>query len=595
MNHKLSIKYLIFVLLIIIFSIYRNIYAKTEVRFETAFELFQNKLYFLAHKKFGEIIKTSASYTEIEKSYYYSALSSFYLKQYKRAISEFNRFLLNFPESIFKEQVKFYIALSYFNSEKYVSAIQHFRDFLKEFPDSKLKVESLFYIGKSYFNMDYIDKSLESLNKIIEEYPESELIPDIEFEIAKIYFYNKQYKEALKKFDKLLEKYPLFKNRYEIELWIAKSYKWLGEIDEALKHYRLVYNTSLISVYRKSALFNISLINFQLNNYIESKKYLLEFIEKYSDDINLLDDCYYFLARIFYINGEYSLSQKYLDLLIDRFKDSEWLENAYLLYGKILLDKKLYMKAIKILNKGAEIAEPKDLFLKIIADTYLKIYYYNDAKDTLLNLVKIASSSKILKEAYYNLGNIYLKENNKKKALKYFLNIYNQYPGDEIYTYSIFNIGKIYYEKKNYANALKYFKKLIELKINKDLKEEVNYYITKIYFKEKRYKESIKYLEKWFDKNIKKNRVELLWIKAESLYSIKDKLKAKTIFQKIVEEYPDTEYGLKSIERLIDYEDKKQQDYKFILRNLKTITKYHSLSETYSKKILKMLSEQKNE
>ncbi len=594
-----QIKIIVFTILffLIIFVFEKKIYAEKKVNFETAFELYQNKLYFLAHRKFEEIIKLSLSDVDIEKSYYYSALSSFYLKQYKRAVAEFRRLLLNFPESLFKENAKFFISLSYFYSKRYVAAIQNFREFLKEYPSSNLKLKSLFYIGKAYFELQYIDNALKSLTEIVDKYPNNRMIPMVEFEIAKIYFYNKQYKNAIMKFKKILKKYHGFKNPDEINLWIAECYKNIGNIDKSLASYNEIYNTSIISLYRKLALFNIAVINFQINNFTESKKYFLEFLEKYSSDTDLLDDCYYFLARIFFENKEYSLAQKYLDLLVENFKKSPWLENSFLLYGKMLLDKKKYMDAIKFFKKGLEISQyRKDLFLKNIADIYLKNYYYDEAKLALTRLIKETSSSGFLMEAYYNLGNIYLKENKKDNALNLFLKIHKQFLRNDIFLYSTFKIGKIFYERKNYAESLKYFKELVESNIDKKvfLKNKVNYYITKIYFEEKRYKDTLQYLQKWFGKEVKEKREELLWIKAQCMYFIGEKDKAKNLFRIIVWRYPESKYALKSIERLIDDATEKD-DFKFILTNLKTITKFHKLSEPYSKKVLKLMSKMQDE
>ncbi len=568
---------------IILVTLFMNFSYAERINYNTAFELFQNHLYFLAHKNFQDVIKYSISDNEIEDSYYYSALSSYYLKQYKRAIIEFRKLLLNFPETVFKPKVKFYISLSYYYTKNYVGAIQHLRDFLQQYPDSEFKIDSYIYIGKSYFHLKYIDSAVETLKNIINEYPNNEKIPEVKFELAKVYFANKEYNKSIEIFKSIDKDYPQFKSLSEIKLYIAENYRNLGDINNALYIYKEIYNTT--SPYRKFAIFNIAVIYFNNNSLDESKKHFLEFIEKYSDDIDLMDDVYYFLGTVFYKTDDTYLAAKYFDLLLKKFPKSPWIENCLLLYSKIVYNNGKQLDAVNYLKQGVKISKNhKDIFLKKLSDIYIEIYDYDKAKVSLLDLIETTTSSRLLKEAYFNLVNIYLKENNLDKGIKYLMEIYRQGLKDKIYYYALFKLGKIYLQKKEYDRSLLFLEKLEGTDY---FTNEVNLYKVKIFFNQEKYGDVLNLLDK-----VKNLDTELIYMKAVSFLNLSSIEQAVKLFQTIVENNPENKVALKSFNILVDIQ-KSEDEKRFILNNAKIITKYHNLDKKHSDKILKMMAEEK--
>ena len=237
-------KTLFFLFIFFVFLFPVLLHSQTDNDFKNNLDLFNNKLYSLAHLKFLSLIENSQNINVIEQSYYYAALSSYYCKNFYNAISEFTSLLINFPNTRYYRSVKKYIALSYFYSKNYVYAIKSFKNYSKEFPQKNDNISINFYIAQSYFHMEYYDKASQLLEAMVKDQSiDKPLRYKIMFFIAMIYYYEKNRDEALKIFQIIVHKSD---NPYLINhsiFFIALMNFYLNNIDEALQNFKILKNT----------------------------------------------------------------------------------------------------------------------------------------------------------------------------------------------------------------------------------------------------------------------------------------------------------------------------------------------------------------
>jgi outer membrane protein assembly factor BamD len=105
----------------------------------------------------------------------------------KKALSNFEYLVANFPPSLFTEKAKekieicrkqladheFYVGKYYYKQKNYGAASHRFQELLTNFPKTGNQDEILFLLGKSYLDLDQVDKARGILDRIVNEYPQS--------------------------------------------------------------------------------------------------------------------------------------------------------------------------------------------------------------------------------------------------------------------------------------------------------------------------------------------------------------------------------------------------------------------------------------
>jgi outer membrane protein assembly factor BamD len=105
----------------------------------------------------------------------------------KKALSNFEYLIANFPPSLFTEKAKdkieicrkqladheFYVGNFYYKHKNYGAASYRFQKLLVDFPKRTNEDEVLFLLGKSYLELEQDDKARNVLSRIVTDYPQS--------------------------------------------------------------------------------------------------------------------------------------------------------------------------------------------------------------------------------------------------------------------------------------------------------------------------------------------------------------------------------------------------------------------------------------
>jgi len=174
-----------------------------EQQFEQAKSYFDKKDYYKSKLAFSVIVMNNPGHNIIEQSQFYLAESHFYDKEYILAIEEYEKLIRSIPLSEFVDNARYKVGCSYFNlapsyhldQEYNKKAITQFNTFLEEYPDSDIrdKVESKrresinklatkeYKAGELYRKMGYYRAALISFDAVIREFADSDLAADALF------------------------------------------------------------------------------------------------------------------------------------------------------------------------------------------------------------------------------------------------------------------------------------------------------------------------------------------------------------------------------------------------------------------------------
>ncbi|MEM8901497.1 MAG: outer membrane protein assembly factor BamD [Bacteroidota bacterium] len=198
-----------------------------EVLYHLAYSKYKQKSYLLAAYHFEQYSKQYPKSARAEECLYmvaycyYTQSDPFYLDQSstRKAIDQFQYYLVNFPESERKADADSYLselrerlakktleqAYLYYNTEQFKGGVTAFEVFIQEYPDSRYREEAEFMIFKCTVSLAdrsterrkknrYLD-ALDHYQNFVDRYPDSTYLKDAETIFAK----------AKKSLEKILE------------------------------------------------------------------------------------------------------------------------------------------------------------------------------------------------------------------------------------------------------------------------------------------------------------------------------------------------------------------------------------------------------
>jgi len=97
--------------------------------------------------------------------------------EYYRAVTEYKKFLILFPESEKADYASFEIGTTYFKGEEYGAAARSFLAVHQKYPESGYAVQAVYLEGSSQWKLKNYDRARVVLESLSEQHPESEYAP----------------------------------------------------------------------------------------------------------------------------------------------------------------------------------------------------------------------------------------------------------------------------------------------------------------------------------------------------------------------------------------------------------------------------------
>jgi TolA-binding protein len=97
--------------------------------------------------------------------------------EYYRAVTEYKKFLILFPDSAKADYASFGIAMAYFKGEEYGAAARSFLALREKYPESGYAIQAGYLEGVSQWKLKNYERARAALEALAEKYPESEYAP----------------------------------------------------------------------------------------------------------------------------------------------------------------------------------------------------------------------------------------------------------------------------------------------------------------------------------------------------------------------------------------------------------------------------------
>jgi tetratricopeptide (TPR) repeat protein len=97
--------------------------------------------------------------------------------EYYRAVTEYKKFLILFPDSGKADYASFEIAMAYFKGEEYGAAARSFQAMREKYPESSYAIQAGYLEGSSQWKLKNYDRARMALEALVEQHPQSEYAP----------------------------------------------------------------------------------------------------------------------------------------------------------------------------------------------------------------------------------------------------------------------------------------------------------------------------------------------------------------------------------------------------------------------------------
>ncbi len=408
---------------IVFFLIMFNILSlNADINF--AKKLFNDGLIEESRNEFEKIINESPASSEAAEANYYIAMGYIQQKDFKTAVSYFNKILTGYKNYNKYDLILFEMGKAYLKLQKYDSAVQIFNELFKRFPTSENMKKSLKYFADAlYLSKDY-NFAIITLDKLIKNYSQSNSIPYLYLTLAKAYYKDNIIPKSKEIAQKIIKKYPNSNERWETE-------KLLFEIEKP-----------------------------NLKNYIIKLEKLLsqKMPRKYDEEFT------YILSTKYLQTKDYQKAIQKLKYLLKKYENSQnlciylnKLMNANLILEKAKENIRLYKNNEKKIPDN--LCKTKAKYL--LAKSLLTIKNYSETDFVINDLLKTTKNDSLILDILLLKSKLFVSTNRFVPAIKNYLNCLEKYSKSGKSNFIYFQIGQIYKNHlSNYTKAIDYYSKV---------------------------------------------------------------------------------------------------------------------------------------
>ena len=423
--------------------------------------------------------------------YLVKAESHYNLGDYEKAIENYIKCLE--ASDKYERYAKFSIGYSNMELGRFIKALEYFRELADNAGEHTDR--SILNTARIYNKMFQAEESAKYYNRYFEEV--KDIAVEITVEYAEVLFNLNKKTEAVKMLESLLEK-ELKKNEKVKTLEMLAEFKRKSdEFENALKIYDdLIALTGDV----KYNYFN-GVISFQNSDFKKASEYF-SLVTEHSEfgEMSL-----FYLAQSQYLMLSFEKAISGFEKLTSSSDETVSAKSFYLIAASYF-QLRNYNKALEFIPKtkfpGGEYAELR-------RDIYIAMAKYTEAIEEIRVLLK---ENVNVANNYYLAGLCYYNMKNFERAIANFELAKNRAQSNEVKHNSIFELGNIYVLQNNFNKAVEEFSLIPQ---NSSLYREARLKTIDIYRREKKYDEIMKMLDA-LEKNSKDDFI--YFSRAEILY-----------------------------------------------------------------------------
>lgn len=558
-----------------------------ESDFKQAYCYYQTQNVAQATPIFERLAKSEHAYTNDARYYYAHIL---YINgQEDEALEYFNML----KESSYSDIANIYILQINFNKNNYANVIENGDDVLQKAHKNR-KSDIALMIAESWQQQGNYSKSLEYYNVAMQN-SRRKLPREIEFNIGFCKMKNEDYQGAIEHFTKAADKNDELAQY--ASYYMAQCYSNTDQDKFARNTYLKAYKMNFNDTLKENALYNYAVLSFipGIDPFNESISVLNEYIKTHpqSSQISEFQDI---AIHLLLNSNDYS---NVLETLEQYEKLSPELKkiqsNITYNVGIQYYNEGKFNEAIRYFekssnNKDIESNSQKEA-IYWLADSYYQLKNYNEAEDAYIRFIdtKGANNLEVYALAHYNLGYIYLNNNDYANAsvkFKEFINndkLSDKERQGDAWT----RIGDCYFIQRQYNNAITSYNN--SLKISNKNADYIYFQQAMGYGALGKSKEKINSLNTLIVRHQKSVYYDrAIYEMGMAQLNSNDNKSAITSFNKVIKERPRSQYARKSLMKIgMIYYNNDENDK--ALESLKTIVAQYPNTEE-SREALNIIS-----
>lgn len=429
--------------------------------------------------------------------------------------------------------VDFQKALTLYNNQQYLASQSLFNTVLKTAKDDVLKSDCAYYIANSAvrLNQQNADRLVENF---VEDYPTSTKRNTAFVDVADYYFVNGKFPHALKWYARVDEDALSRKEKEKFYFNYGYSAFSAKQAKEAKKYLGLVENSQ---EYGSQAKYYIGFMAYESNDYEQANQYFNQVgdQERYKEKLS------YYQADLNFKLGKFEEAIKLAKEQLAKGDRTEVSELSKII-GESYFNLQEYAAAIPYLKAYAgKSGKWNNIDFYQLGYAHYKQGDYDSAISEFNKIV--GGNDATAQNAYYHLGESYIKLNKKQEALNAFRNASQMTFDLKIQEDAWLNYAKISYEIGNpYQSAPQVLAEYLTKYPKTSYKDEIETLLIDSYITSKNYTEALKLLE---GKNSFENKVALqkvAFYRGLEVYNEGNYLEAKSLFDRSLKEPRDNKY-----------------------------------------------------
>jgi tetratricopeptide (TPR) repeat protein len=440
-----------------------NKLAYQKVTFYRGLELYTDKKYQEAAKVFEQSLDQQKDAKFTARATYWKGETEYVLDDFKNAVLSYKQFqgMAVAKETPEYKNSNYNIAYSYFKLKEYDQAGNYFQNQIDNVKDDKLRLyDSYLRLADCRFVTSKYTAALEAYNKVIEL--KSVDADYAYFQKALCYGFVSKNDKKIEELNNFLQLYPKSEYRDDAYFELGNTYVVENKQDLAIKTYDKLNAEFKNGSFTSKAILRQGLVYYNADKdeqaLIKFKKVAADF-PKTPEALEAVST-----ARLIYVdNGkvdEYTTWVRTLDFVA--VTDAELDNDTYEAAEKQYLQNNTKQAISGFSSYVSKF--PKGIH-SLKANFYLAQMYFSDAQEnkSISNYQYVVEQprSEFTEQSLVRLAQIYLKNEDKSKAISALTRLENEADLPQNKTFAQSNLMKLYYDKKDYPNSVGYAEKVL--------------------------------------------------------------------------------------------------------------------------------------
>lgn len=382
----------------------------------------------------------------ISESRLKQAIAQIHNYRNSEAIQNLLYFIGNYSSDPRAEEALFWLAEAYYRSDMLRNAIDKYESLLSKYPTTKFREDVLYGLGWSYFRLKNFKKSSEIFGQLVRKFPNSKYAVEVWLRQGDGLFVLKDFKQAIESYQKVISLNPSGEESQYAQYQICHSLYKMNNFDGAYNQVLEFIKKYPNSVYAPNALYLNGWIRFQQKNYSEAINNFNFLIDAYPNSL-LVPRAKYAIADALYNQSKYEEAIQQYKEIIDDYPSSplvaDALRSIQFCYVALGREKEALQIADDYVYRNPESPFAADFMLKK-GEMLFVSRSYKDAIAEYDNFLKKFPQSEKKAEAKYWMAKSYQNLGDNDNANKIFVDIYEKFPDSEFAPLSLLELGLSY-------------------------------------------------------------------------------------------------------------------------------------------------------